>query len=213
MIYIESFEFGAFAENTYVLYDDTNKGIIIDPGCMEPYEEQQLKAFIDMKGIQIEKIVNTHCHIDHIFGNYFAKTTFEVPLYSPDGERELLERGAMQAQMWGMQGFQEVEADHYLPQEGTLTFGDSSLKILFVPGHSPGHLAFYSEAQSFLIGGDVLFHGSIGRTDLPGGDHQTLLNSIQTQFYVLPDNTRVYCGHGPTTTIGKEKVSNPFVKG
>lgn len=210
MIHIEQFTFNPFSENTFVLYDDTKSCIIIDPGCYEPTEQQALLRYITDAGLKVEKVINTHCHIDHVFGNKFCQDTFKVDLLIPPKEEQTLRSVPLYAPMYGFANYQAAEPDGFLPEEGEFTFGASSLKILFVPGHAPGHLAFYAAEEKFCINGDVLFQGSIGRTDLPGGDHATLINSIRTTMFSLPDDTTIYCGHGPRTTIAFEKKHNPF---
>ncbi len=210
MLKLQTFTFNAFAENTYVLSDDTQAGIIIDPGCYDRHEQATLKAYVAQEGLNIEKVVNTHCHIDHVLGNYWATQTFDAPLYIPEQEFPVLKAIPAYAGNYGFPQYQEAKPTGYLKEKGKLTFGKSSLDILFVPGHSPGHLAFYSKKSGICIGGDVLFQGSIGRTDLPGGNFDQLIRSIHTQLFPLPDETVVYCGHGPSTTIGQEKKTNPF---
>ena len=210
MIHIKQFTFNPFSENTFVLSDDTKACIIIDPGCYEKSEQQELVNYIKSEGLKVEKVINTHCHIDHVFGNKFCQDTFKVDLLIPPKEDQTLRSVPLYAPMYGFANYQASEPDGFLPEEGELKFGESSLKILFVPGHAPGHLAFYSAAQKFCINGDVLFQGSIGRTDLPGGHHDTLINSIRTVMFSLPDDTVVYCGHGPSTSIAFEKKHNPF---
>ncbi|MEH0156305.1 MBL fold metallo-hydrolase [Limibacter armeniacum] len=212
MIHIEKFTFGAFAENTYILYDENKNCIVVDPGCMDEGERLELTNFISDNGLKVEKVVNTHCHIDHIFGNKFVKEHFGVKLYIPKDEAQVLAWGKLSADKWGIPGFEETEPDEFIPNEGKLTLGNEVLEILFVPGHSPGHLAFYNKEGAFVIGGDVLFKQSIGRTDLPGGDMATLTDSIRKVMYQLPEDTVVHCGHGPSTTIGEEKRMNPFVR-
>ncbi|OHX65543.1 MBL fold metallo-hydrolase [Flammeovirga pacifica] len=213
MIQIQTFTFNPFQENSYLIWDETKDAVIVDPGCYDASEQEQLKSFIESNELNVVKIINTHCHLDHVFGNKFCQDTFGVKLYIPKGEVETLASGKDSCARYGIPGFIESCADELLENEGTITFGDSTLEILYVPGHSPGHLVFYSKEDDFALGGDVLFKGSIGRTDLPGGDHQTLLDNIANVMYQLPNQTRVYPGHGPFTTIGDEKRSNPFVRG
>ncbi|WP_044203788.1 MBL fold metallo-hydrolase [Flammeovirga sp. OC4] len=213
MINVHTLTFSPFQENTYVVWDDTKEAIIVDPGCYDASEEQALKGFIDSNELKVVKIVNTHCHLDHVFGNKFCQDTFGVKLYIPKGEIETLASGANSAAKYGIPGFVTSTHDELLENEGEVTFGNTSLQILYAPGHSPGHLVFFDQEQKIALGGDVLFKGSIGRTDLPGGDHQTLLDNIKNVMYALPDETIVYPGHGPFTTIGDEKRSNPFVRG
>ena len=210
MLRLESFVFGPFQENTYILSDETGMGVVIDPGCYEPQEQQQLSDYVDTNEIQINQIINTHCHIDHVLGNEFAKNRFKSPLAIPSGEKEVYRAVQSYAPVYGFPKYTEAEVDHFLSESDTINFGNTTLEILLVPGHSPGHLAFYHPQSKTCLSGDVLFLGSIGRTDLPGGDHQTLINSIHQKMFALPNETTVYSGHGPPTTIGQEKKSNPF---
>ncbi|AZQ61979.1 MBL fold metallo-hydrolase [Flammeovirga pectinis] len=213
MIKVHTLTFSPFQENTYVVWDDTKEAIIVDPGCYDASEEKELVSFIETNELKVVKIVNTHCHLDHVFGNKFCQDTFGVKLYIPKGEVEMLAMGSASAAKYGIPGFITSRHDELLENSGEITFGESTLEILYVPGHSPGHLVFFDKEAKVALGGDVLFKGSIGRTDLPGGDHQTLLDNIKSVMYKLPSETVVYPGHGPFTTIGDEKRSNPFVKG
>jgi|SRR5690606_8476525 hydroxyacylglutathione hydrolase len=210
MLQIKHFEFNPFQENTYVLYDETGECVIIDPGCSTKYEEDQLKKFITENQLTVKQVINTHCHIDHVLGNAFVKQTFGVKLLIHPIEEPLLRAVKTYAPNYGFFGYQEAEPDAFITEEDVLHVGKEKLRILFVPGHSPGHLAFYHEPSLSLIGGDVLFYNSIGRTDLPGGDYDTLIASIHQKFFSLPDEVTVYCGHGPVTKIGYEKRTNPF---
>lgn len=209
---IKSFVFNPFYENTYVLWDDTSEAIIVDPGCYEKYERDELIGFVREKKLNVKAVVNTHCHIDHVLGNYFMKSEFNCPLLIPVNEADNYRAVKVYAPQWGIQQYTEAEPDELLENEGTFTFGSTRLEKIYVPGHSPGHLVFFHKEEKKLIGGDVLFQGSIGRTDLPGGNHEQLLNNIKTKLYILPDETEVFPGHGSTTTIGFEKRNNPFVK-
>lgn len=210
MIHVKSFVFNPFMENTYVLYDDTKACVIIDPGCYEPYEQQELKQYITENNLEVVKLLNTHCHIDHVFGNQFVKDEFKVDLYIHPLDEATLKAVKAYAPAYGISNYNEATADHFLEDGDKVKFGNSTLDVLFVPGHAPGHIAFYSKEDKLCIGGDVLFHGSIGRTDLPGGDFDTLIRSIHEKMFPLGDDVTVYCGHGPETSIGYEKKSNPF---
>jgi hydroxyacylglutathione hydrolase len=212
MIHVQAFTFNDFRENTYVLSDHTKECVVIDPGCYTRAEKAALQHYVTQAGLRVVVLVNTHCHVDHVLGNHFVKETYQVPLLIHRLEAEVLRANVLHAPMFGFHGYEESSADQYLSETDTLTFGHSSLEVRFVPGHSPGHLAFYSPENKFCIGGDVLFRGSVGRTDLPGGNASTLFHSIRTQLYTLPDDTVVYSGHGEPTTIGREKASNPFVR-
>ncbi|SFC00928.1 Glyoxylase, beta-lactamase superfamily II [Parapedobacter composti] len=213
MIHVKSFVCNPYQENTYVLYDDTGSAAIIDPGMYGPQEEELLKAFIDAEGLKPELLLNTHCHIDHVLGNRYSYETFGLLPQFHEGELPLLVEVQNYAPQMGIRYEVSPIAETFLPAEGTVGFGESQLSLIFAPGHSPAHLCFYSPQDGFLIGGDVLFRNSIGRTDLPGGNHQQLLASIAGKLYTLPDSTVVYPGHGPETNIGHEKKTNPFIRG
>lgn len=210
MIEIKCFTFNPFMENTYVLYDETKEAIIIDPGCYEKEEQKQLSDFIDEHSLKVVKLLNTHGHIDHVFGNQWVKDLYNVKLYIHPKDEETLRSVKVYAPAYGFANYNESKPDAYLVEGEQVTFGDSILDILFAPGHAPGHIVFFNKDQNICIGGDVLFDGSIGRTDLPGGDHDTLIRSIHEKIFPLGDNMVVYSGHGGPTTVGKEKKSNPF---
>lgn len=207
---IKQFEFNAFSENTYVLYDDTLDCVIVDPGCYENHEKKALSSFIEDNDLQVVKLINTHCHIDHVLGNYFVKDKYEVDLYIHKEDIATLKSNEIVAPMYGFQGYEPCEADKFLSEGDVVTIGHSELRVIFVPGHAPGHIALINDKEKICIGGDVLFLQSIGRTDLPGGDHETLLRSIKNKMFELDDDMKVYCGHGPDTTIGYEKIHNPY---
>jgi len=210
MIQIKSFVFNPFMENTYVLYDESKKCVVVDPGCYEDYEKKELTDFIESNQLKVEKLLNTHCHIDHILGNQFIKEKYNVKLYVHKYDEETLKAVETYAPSYGFANYQKSEIDEYISESEPITFGNSSMDVLFVPGHAPGHVAFVDHDSKSIIGGDVLFDGSIGRTDLPGGDFDTLISSIHREFFALEDDYFVYPGHGPATTLGKEKTSNPF---
>lgn len=209
-MHIRSFTFNPFEENTYIVYDDTREAVIIDPGCYEREEQEELKSFIASQKLQVVLLLNTHCHIDHVLGNYFVKKQYDVPLLVHPLEVPVLKAVKAYAPNYGFPGYQEVLPDQELNEGKAVKFGSSSMDILFLPGHSPGHVGFYIPEQKQLIAGDVLFYHSIGRTDLPGGNMDTLLSSIHRKLFTLPDDTVVHPGHGPETTLGEEKVNNPF---
>ncbi len=210
MLEIKSFEFNPFQENTYVLFDETKDCIIVDPGCAEKQEEVALNKFIVDNSLQVKQLINTHCHIDHVLGNAFVKDKYKVDLFIHKLEAHLLKAVKSYAPNYGFPRYHDTEADGFIDETHTIKFGNQSLKILFVPGHSPGHIALYDTTTKSLISGDVLFQNSIGRTDLPGGHHETLIKSIREKIFTLPDDVTVYCGHGPNTKIGYEKRTNPF---
>lgn len=213
MLTVQTFTFNPLQENTYVLYNEKGDCCIIDPGCYFASEEIALQQFMATNKLNPVLLLNTHCHLDHIFGNRYVHRTWGLNLHLHPAEKIVLDRGPESGQRWGMP-FDNYEGDLVYLQEGTaISVGDDELEILLTPGHSPGSVCFYQKQQGFVIGGDVLFRRSIGRTDLPGGDYATLEASIRTQLYTLPDKVVVYPGHGDPTTIGEEKRANPFVKG
>lgn len=212
MLSVQSFTFNPVQENTYVLYNEAGQCCIIDPGCYFPAERNELAGFIELTKLKPVLLLNTHCHLDHVFGNKWCAEKWGLVLHIHEKEKPLLDFAPQSGQMWQMP-FDNYEGELIYLKEGTnIKLGDDELEIRFTPGHSPGSICFYNEAGSFVIGGDVLFNGSVGRTDLPGGDFKTLFHSIQTQLFTMPDDTKVYSGHGPVTTIGYEKMNNPFVK-
>lgn len=211
MLKIKVFTFSPIQENTYVLYNEKNECAIIDPGCYFPEEQETLKAFIDKNGLQPKLLLNTHCHLDHVFGNKFIAETFGLKLQLHPKEEIVLQFAPTSGLMYEMP-FDNYSGEFiFLNDDDEIFLGEDKLEVIHAPGHSPGSICFYCKAQNFIIGGDVLFNGSIGRTDLPMGDHQTLINSIKQKIFLLPDEVVVYNGHGRETTIGNEKKYNPFV--
>jgi hydroxyacylglutathione hydrolase len=212
MLHIQSFTFNPVQENTYVLYNEKGAACIIDPGCYFSAEEQALKGFIEGNNLKPVLLLNTHCHLDHIFGNRFVHRTWGLTLHLHRLEKQVLELGPVQGQLWQLP-FDNYDGElAYIEEGDAVLVGDEPLQVLLTPGHSPGSVCFYSKAHKFVIGGDVLFSGSVGRTDLPGGSFKTLEESIKTKLYTLPEDVVVYPGHGDFTTIGNEMKSNPFVK-
>jgi glyoxylase-like metal-dependent hydrolase (beta-lactamase superfamily II) len=209
---IAFFTFNGFAENTYVLYDDSKECIIVDPGCNTEEERKQLVDFIAENNLEPKRLVNTHCHIDHVLGNKFIHEKYNLVLEAHIGEKQVLESCVMVASMYQIPYNPSPIIEKFLEEGMEISFGKSSLKVLFTPGHSPASISLYNAEKGLLIAGDVLFQGSIGRTDLPGGDFNTLKSSIQEKLYVLPPETLVFPGHGPSTTIGQEMQSNAFVR-
>lgn len=210
---IKSFTFNPFQENTYIVYDETKECLIIDPGCYTDAERKELKAFIEEKKLTPVKLINTHCHIDHVLGNKFASEQWDLELYMHKEDLLVLEKAGEISKMYELENYEGSPCPkHFLAQGDRLTFGKSSFEILFTPGHAPGHICLYNKENNLLIAGDVIFQRSIGRTDLPGGDHSTLINSIITQLFPLPNETQVFCGHGPSTNLGYEKENNPFLQ-
>ncbi len=211
MITVKQFTFNAYGENTYILYDETNECVIIDPGMYDGAEQNEFAASIKENGLEPVLLLNTHCHLDHVFGNKFVFDTYSLKPQFHKGELDILQAIPGYAPQMGFNNYElSPQPDVFLPETGTITFGKSTLELIFAPGHSPAHLCFYSKANQVLIGGDVLFYGSIGRTDLPGGNHNKLIENIKNKIFTLPDDCKVYPGHGPSTTIGFERQNNPF---
>lgn len=211
MLTIKQFTFSPLQENTYVVYNEEKECCIIDPGCYTYNERNELKQYISVAGLQPKYLLNTHCHLDHIFGNKFVHDTYKLNLHLHPLEKPVLDFGPASAQIWGLP-FEQYQSDLiYIGEEDKLKLGDDEFSILLTPGHSPGSICFYCKEQGFIISGDVLFQRSIGRTDLPGGDYDSLITSIRTKLLPLPGEVVVYSGHGPSTTIGEEKKSNPFL--
>ncbi len=212
MLTVKSFEFNPVQENTYVLSDQKDACCIIDPGCYFGNERTALKEYIEQQGLSPKILLNTHCHLDHVFGNKFVSETWDLPLHLHEKEEAVLAAAPEWGQNWEMP-FENYRGELiFLDPDNPILLGDDQLDLLFLPGHSPGSIGFYCAAQGFLIGGDVLFRGSLGRTDFPGGDHDTLLDSIYRKLWLLPDETIVYPGHGESTTIGWERAHNPFLR-
>jgi len=211
MIQVHSFTFGPFQENTYVLSDETKECVIIDPGCYDRSERAQLAGYISEKKLRPVRLLNTHGHIDHVFGNKFISESYQLGPEIHKKDLGVLDSLMQVAQLYGLQAEPSPAPSAFLDEGDTVAFGRSALDVLFAPGHSPGSICFVSRPQKFVIGGDVLFYGSIGRTDLPGGDYDTLIGSIRTRLFPLGDDFTVYSGHGPETTIGFERKHNPFV--
>jgi len=210
---IQSFTFNPFMENTFVLYDETGECIIIDAGCYEESERTELVGFIESKKLTPVKLVNTHCHIDHVLGLKFLAEKYQLELWFHEKDMPVFDSTEMVAQMYGIPNVQlPPKPAGFIGESDQVTFGDSALDILFCPGHSPGHIVLVDSVKKQVIGGDVLFYGSIGRTDLPGGDHATLIDSIKTKLFPLGDDYQVFSGHGPVTNIGFEKAHNPFLQ-
>ena len=210
---IEKLTFNNFMENTFIVYDQTKECIIIDPGCYSEEEKDKLLSFIKSNKLKPTLLINTHCHIDHIFGNNFVNKIWDIELAINKLDLEILNGAHLVAQSYSFNNYEPSPLpSRYIKEGDFITFGQSKLKIIFTPGHAPGHISLYSQKDNFIISGDVLFMNSIGRTDLPGGNYEILIKTIKTKLLTLPEKTKVYCGHGPDTTIDNEKKNNPFLK-
>ncbi len=208
---VHSLTYNPFQENTYLIIAPSDECIVIDPGCFDQSEREDLLYTIQTLGLKPVRLINTHCHIDHILGNAFVAREFNLGLEIHQGEVPVLQAGTAVAGMYGIPYELSPEPTSFLKEGEIVDLNGRPLKVLFTPGHSPASICLYNERDGWVIGGDVLFYESIGRTDLPGGHHETLLNSIRNQLFVLPNETIVYPGHGPETTIGHEKLFNPFL--
>jgi len=209
---IKTFTFNPFQENTYLVFDETNEAVIIDAGCLQAGEKQILTRFIEDNKLTLKRVLNTHLHLDHQFGNKFLFDTYGIAPEACIEDEFLLENVVAQARSYGFPVTEEAQPlGAYIIENQEITFGNSSLKAIHAPGHSPGSMVLYSEKDGVMFAGDVLFQGSIGRTDLPKGDYASLILAITKKLLVLPDSTVVYCGHGPSTTIGYEKKNNPYL--
>lgn len=211
MFTVKAFTFSPVQENTYLLYNEQGETIVIDPGCYFQEERDVLHSFITQNQLRPVLLLNTHCHLDHVFGNKWIHETWNLLLHIHPNEKQVLDYAPASGLMWGLPFDNYTGEPVYLNEAERLHLGEDELELIYAPGHSPGHLCFYCKKQQFLIGGDVLFYESIGRTDLPGGDHATLISNIQNKLFCLPYETVVYSGHGPATTIGHEKKHNPFL--
>lgn len=211
MLNVHRFVFSPIQENTYVIFTEDGLAAIVDPGCYFEAERLRLQQFITQQKLTVKYLINTHCHLDHVFGNKFVAATYQVLPHLHALEKVMLSYAPTSGEKWGLP-FENYEGPTVDIAEGdTLQLGKHALDILFVPGHSPGHICLYHKPQNFVIAGDTLFKESIGRTDLPMGHHGTLIKAIQEKLFTLPDETVVYPGHGESTTIGWEKQHNPFM--
>ncbi len=212
MIQVKSFVCNPYQENTYILFDESGECVIIDPGMNNGAEQNAVFNFISEQKLKPVLLLNTHCHIDHVLGNKWVQDTYGLKPQFHKGELPLLTAVPSYAPQQGIPYEISPLPEKFLPEVGSITFGNSTLELIFSPGHSPAHLCFYSKGSNFLIAGDVLFYGSIGRTDLPGGNFDQLIKNIREKLFLLPDDCTVYPGHGPATVIGYEKQHNPFLK-
>lgn len=211
MFIIKKFEFSPIQENTYLLYNEQKNCIIIDPGCYDDMEKSILSDFITENDLKPVLLLNTHCHLDHVFGNKYVFDNYQLMPHIHPLEKELLAYAPVSGLMYNLP-FDHYEGEVNFLEEGqTIKLDEDELAVLFTPGHSPGSVSFYCNKQQFVISGDVLFKNSVGRTDLPGGNYEILIQSIKNQLLVLPNETNVFSGHGMSTTIGEESVFNSFI--
>jgi glyoxylase-like metal-dependent hydrolase (beta-lactamase superfamily II) len=210
MLYLKSFCFNPFQENTYVVYDDKGEAFIIDPGNYTSSENEELKNFISSKNLKPSRLLLTHAHIDHILGARFVYDTYRLLPEVNRNDLPFIDRMVESGKTYGIPCEACPQPEKYINDGDKIMLGEYQLDCIFTPGHSPGSISFYNAQNKILISGDVLFYGSIGRTDLPMGNHEALLNSIRQKLFTLPPEVKVYSGHGPATSIGFEKENNPF---
>lgn len=212
MLHVQTFTCNPFAENGYLLYDDTNTCVVIDPGCYTHIEKQTLVDFISKKGLKLDKILCTHGHIDHILGNDFLKQKYQVEIFAHKIAENEMKMALQYGAMYGILLQSTPMPSTYIDEGDTVSFGDTTLEVIFTPGHSAGHVSFLHRESKQLFSGDVLFDGSVGRWDLPGGNFDILMETIRTKLLTLDDETKVYPGHGSTTLIGRERHANPYLR-
>jgi hydroxyacylglutathione hydrolase len=211
MFKIRKFIVNPLQENSFIISDETGECIFIDPGFYFPEERERVKIYVSDNDLRPVLIANTHCHFDHIMGVEFLRKEYNIPFMAHHDDAFWVENAVDQGKMFGFSIDPVNMPDSFFSDQGTVKFGNSMLSIIHIPGHSPGHVVFYSREEKLLITGDVLFYGGIGRTDFPGGDFQTLISGIRNKLLSLPPEIKVLCGHGPDTTLGREKSSNPFL--
>ena len=213
MLNVKKFTFNPFSENTYVVTDEFRNAVIIDPGCYYKAEQNELDSYILKNNLKLKSILHTHSHLDHMFGTAYLADKYNLDLWICKEDLVTYQSYEKVCKVYGVPiTFSPNPTPKFFDLKQLIQIDGIKFEILFVPGHSPGHVAFYNKENNFLINGDCLFENSIGRTDLPGGNHQQLIDSIKNEIFILPDETLVYCGHGNETTIKVEKSSNPFLR-
>ena len=210
MIRIKKFTFNPFQENSYLLINDKKECIVVDPGCFNSDEENELSEYIESENLTPTHLINTHFHIDHVLGNHYVSTKYDLEVTAYLSEIDMVAMAQRSADLYSIPYKPSPKPTQFLKEGDTINYEGSELKVLFVPGHAPDHIVLFCDEENFMIGGDVLFKGSIGRTDLPGGNHDDLINNIENKIFTLKDSIKVYSGHGPETTVGIEKKTNPF---
>ncbi|MFH0759464.1 MAG: MBL fold metallo-hydrolase [Bacteroidota bacterium] len=212
MIHTEAIVFNAFQVNTYLVWDETGACLVVDPAFYSKEEQHALESLLSVKGLYVAGQINTHCHVDHVLGVHHMKSEYKCAFRAHHEESKVTANVPLMGDLFGWSVEPINGIDEFIEDNQLIPVGNHSLQAIHVPGHSMGSLAFYSRDGGFVITGDALFRGSIGRTDLPGGDYNTLINSINNRLLVLPPETVVFPGHGPSSTIGEETGSNPFLR-
>ena len=209
---IHKFTFNPFFENTYIIWEEeTKEAAVIDPGMSDSSEEKEFTNFIEQNSLKIIYLINTHCHIDHIFGCGFVKSGYNPVFYLPKEDLILYQNAENQASMFGVEINKLPEPEKFLSEDLEIILGKEPITFLFTPGHSPGEFCLYLKQSNFCVSGDVLFYENIGRTDLPSGNFDVLITSIKNKLLTLPDDVIIYPGHGEKSTIGYERNHNPFL--
>ena len=209
---IKTFEFNSFQENTYIVFDDSKQCIIIDAGCYTEREKNTFADFIEKNELKPIRLISTHCHIDHILGNTFVSEKYGIGIEIHEDGVEFLRASIGYASVFGIEAEKIQKPSGFIKQGDIISFGNTILRVVDTPGHAAGSVCLINDSEKYLFSGDVLFRGSIGRTDLPTGDYDLLIESIQEKLMTLDDNYKVYCGHGPVTTIGFERKYNSFLQ-
>ncbi|MEQ8324795.1 MAG: MBL fold metallo-hydrolase [Vicingaceae bacterium] len=212
MTQIKKFTFNPFQENTYLLYDKSMECVVIDPGNSNAQENIEIAEFIESESLELKLVLNTHCHIDHVLGNAYFHEKYGLKPWIHEKDLVVLHALTQYGEMFGVPVNDSPEPQGFLNEGKSVRFGNTELEVMHIPGHAPGHVVFINRNDNTVIGGDVLFYGSIGRTDLPYGDHETLIQSIKKKLFALSDDFEVHPGHGPKTTIGFERKNNPFLQ-
>ena len=212
MLSIHLFCFNPFQENTYLIVNEAKKAIIVDPGCYSEEEKSALTHFIEKNELTPTLLLNTHCHLDHVFGNQFVSDYYTLTAHLHINEQVVLDRLPEAGARWGVPATKYTGPIQYIEEGQIIPFGNSQFKVILTPGHSPGSVCFYNEEAQFMIGGDLIFKDGVGRTDLPGSNPADLIKSIAEKILPLPNETIIYSGHGPETTLGREKAANPYIK-
>lgn len=213
MLNVKKFTFNPFLENTYVVTDEFKNAVIIDPGCYYKAEQNELDSYVLKNNLKLKSILHTHSHLDHMFGTAYLADKYNLDLWICKEDLVTYQSYEKVCEVYGVPiTFSPNPTPKFFDLKQLIQIDGIKFEILYVPGHSPGHVAFYNKENNFLINGDCLFENSIGRTDLPGGNHQQLIDSIKNEIFMLPDETLVYCGHGNETTIKAEKSFNPFLR-